>query len=54
MSVPFPKNLIELRLQAADTEIGAQTSEQLRVMKDYSLKYQKIFIDRDTRHGRAF
>ncbi len=42
MSVPFPKNLIELRLQAADTEIGAQTSEQLRVMKEYSLTVTRI------------
>ena len=42
MSVPFPKNLIELRLQAADTEIGAQTSEQLRVMIEYSLIVARI------------
>ena len=37
MPVPFPKNWIELQLQAADIEIGAQMSEQLRVLKEYYL-----------------
>ena len=42
MFVPFPKNWIELQSQAADIEIGAETSKPLKIIKEHSLIVTRV------------